>query len=151
MQPRASGAHQDEHLGRRAPRRRPAYGGRGNPQALTLPRQDLDLHRPQRDAAGEHRTGARAPVRLGDRDVVPDRQRSGRGRIGQVWVSAASRRAIVASYAQAHAAATGPEVADAEQAASSLLAWSASAERNWLVVLDDLTDPPTSDNLVYRK
>jgi integrase len=58
-----------------------------------------------------------------------------------VWVSAASRSAIVATYAQAHTAVTGVEVADAEQAASSLLAWLASTERTWLVVLDDLTDP----------
>jgi hypothetical protein len=58
-----------------------------------------------------------------------------------VWVSAASRSAIVAGYAQAHAAVTGMEVPDAEQAASRLLAGLASTERSWLIVLDDLTEP----------
>jgi hypothetical protein len=51
------------------------------------------------------------------------------------------RSAIVAGYAQTHAAVTGLEGRDAEQAASSLLAWLASTKRSWLVVLDDLTDP----------
>jgi hypothetical protein len=58
-----------------------------------------------------------------------------------VWVPAASRSAIVAGYAQAHTAATGLDVPDAERAASLLLAWLASTERSWLIVLDDLTDP----------
>jgi transcriptional regulator with XRE-family HTH domain len=58
-----------------------------------------------------------------------------------VWVPASSRSAIVAGYAQAHTAATGLEVQDAEQAASLLLAWLRSTDRSWLVVLDDLTVP----------
>ncbi len=58
-----------------------------------------------------------------------------------LWFPATSRSAIVAGYAQAHTAATGMDVPDAEQAASGLLAWLASTERRWLIVLDDLTDP----------
>jgi len=58
-----------------------------------------------------------------------------------VWVPAGSRSAIVGGYAQAHTAVTGIDVPDAEQAASGLLAWLASTERRWLIVLDDLTDP----------
>jgi hypothetical protein len=58
-----------------------------------------------------------------------------------VWVSGASRSAILAGYAQAYAAATGRHDPDAERAASGLLAWLAGTERRWMIVLDDLTDP----------
>src|SRR6266487_2775260 len=58
-----------------------------------------------------------------------------------VWVPGASRSAIVAGYAHAQTTVTGMDDPDAEQAASRLLAWLASTERSWLIVLDDLIDP----------
>jgi hypothetical protein len=57
-----------------------------------------------------------------------------------VWVAAVSRDTIVAGYAEA-AADVAPGVGDGEQAAARFLAWLASTDRRWLVVLDDLTDP----------
>ena len=61
-----------------------------------------------------------------------------------VWVPAASRESILASYAQAHAA-TSPARdgggGDAQVAAEAFLAWLAGTDRSWLVVLDDVADP----------
>jgi hypothetical protein len=62
-----------------------------------------------------------------------------------VWVFAESVDGIVTAYAQAAglvqaAGATGqPE--DAESDAAAFLQWSASTQRSWLIVLDDITDP----------
>jgi hypothetical protein len=64
-----------------------------------------------------------------------------------VWVSAASRSNVVASYAQAAADVTGVEDPDPEQAAGRLLAWLAATDRRWLVVLDDLANPADMRNL----
>jgi len=56
-----------------------------------------------------------------------------------VWVTAAGRDAVVSSYAQAlrhvgvHATGANPE-----QAAQQFLAWLATTDQPWLVVLDDL-------------
>jgi NB-ARC domain len=58
-----------------------------------------------------------------------------------IWITAASREAIVATYAQAAADIVGGEDSDAERAANRLLSWLADTERRWLVVLDDLTNP----------
>ncbi|MEV6302696.1 NB-ARC domain-containing protein [Actinoplanes sp. NPDC051861] len=58
-----------------------------------------------------------------------------------VWVSASSRQAVLAGYAQAAAEVLHIDVTDQDQAAGRLLAWLASTERRWLVVLDDVTDP----------
>lgn len=58
-----------------------------------------------------------------------------------IWITAASREAIVAAYAQAAADIVGSEDSDAERAANRLLSWLADTERRWLVVLDDLTNP----------
>jgi tetratricopeptide (TPR) repeat protein len=65
-----------------------------------------------------------------------------------VWISAASRDAVVSGYAQALADAGEPApYAGPEMAASHFLAWLASTGRPWLVVLDDLTDPAVMDGL----
>jgi hypothetical protein len=64
-----------------------------------------------------------------------------------VWVPAASRESILASYAQA-CVATGRAGAahdrgggDAQGLAEAFLAWLAVTGRSWLVVLDDVADP----------
>jgi hypothetical protein len=57
-----------------------------------------------------------------------------------VWVSAASRSAILARFADAFARVTG--VDDAEHGAERFLAWLTEPHRHpWLVVLDNLDDP----------
>jgi hypothetical protein len=59
-----------------------------------------------------------------------------------VWVTASSRHAVLAAYAQAHAEIIRCAIGHAEQAAASFLAWlHSTASRRWLIVLDDLTDP----------
>ncbi|PTA47471.1 tetratricopeptide repeat protein [Micromonospora sp. RP3T] len=58
-----------------------------------------------------------------------------------VWVAATSRSSVVISYAQAAAEITSFEDSDPEQAAARLLAWLASTDKRWLIVLDDLADP----------
>ncbi|MEU5872598.1 tetratricopeptide repeat protein [Glycomyces sp. NPDC047369] len=59
-----------------------------------------------------------------------------------VWVTASSRDAIVARYAEAATVLglAGTSVA-ASDAATRLLAWLAHTERRWLVVLDNLDSP----------
>ncbi|MEU9203181.1 tetratricopeptide repeat protein [Streptomyces sp. NPDC048332] len=62
-----------------------------------------------------------------------------------VWISASSRSAITAGYAQAGVEILAADPGDPEQAARAFLAWlEPKAERNqcrWLVVLDDIADP----------
>ncbi|XVU30506.1 tetratricopeptide repeat protein [Actinoplanes sp. CA-054009] len=58
-----------------------------------------------------------------------------------VWVTASSRQAILAGYAQAAAEVLRADPSDQERAAARLLAWLATTGRSWLVVLDDLADP----------
>ncbi|MER5775035.1 NB-ARC domain-containing protein [Streptomyces sp. NPDC002039] len=62
-----------------------------------------------------------------------------------VWVTADSRAAIVATYAQVLAELTGSDPVGPEQAAQAFLAWlrldPAEPRRRWLVVLDDVADP----------
>ncbi|MFF0434099.1 tetratricopeptide repeat protein [Streptomyces sp. NPDC004327] len=62
-----------------------------------------------------------------------------------VWVPAAEPDQVIARYAQAagmvHAA--GAFGHDAYADAQAFLAWCATTERSWLVVLDDITDPGT--------
>jgi DNA-binding SARP family transcriptional activator len=58
-----------------------------------------------------------------------------------VWVTAASRDAVVSAYAQASAdLRLGPDEAP-EAAAVRFLAWLAATDRRWLVVLDDVALP----------
>lgn len=57
-----------------------------------------------------------------------------------VWVTARSRDAVQARYAQA-AAEIGQAPADVDSAAEWFLGWVQTTTRRWLVVLDDLSDP----------
>jgi len=57
------------------------------------------------------------------------------------WVTAASRDAVVAAYAQAGAEVAGADLGDPQQAAGRFLTWLETTGRRWLVVLDDLADP----------
>ena len=65
-----------------------------------------------------------------------------------VWVTASTREAVIASYAQAAGVvgASDPD-ADALAAAGRLLAWLAHTERRWALVLDDLADPADLEGL----
>lgn len=62
-----------------------------------------------------------------------------------VWINAGSRSGVLAAYAQAYAAVRGitptRDDAEAEHKAVALLAWLATTETRWLVVLDDVADP----------
>ncbi|MBB0246812.1 hypothetical protein FNQ90_22500, partial [Streptomyces alkaliphilus] len=63
-----------------------------------------------------------------------------------VWVTAASREAVVSAYARAGVELCGADPADAESAAERFLAWLTAARDEegrrcrWLVVLDDVAD-----------
>jgi len=59
-----------------------------------------------------------------------------------VWVTASSRTGVLASYAQAYAAThAGAGTGDTERDAAAFLAWLATTDRSWIVVLDDVADP----------
>ncbi|MFE9563678.1 FxSxx-COOH system tetratricopeptide repeat protein [Streptomyces sp. NPDC006487] len=60
-----------------------------------------------------------------------------------VWVTAATRQAVIDAYAQAAADILHVEPADPERAATSFLAWlePAPGRPRWLIVLDDVADP----------
>ncbi|MET7396444.1 tetratricopeptide repeat protein [Dactylosporangium sp. NPDC005572] len=58
-----------------------------------------------------------------------------------VWLTATARQAVVAGYAQAAGDLLAVEDGDQEQAAGRFLAWLATTDRRWLVVLDDLRAP----------
>ena len=65
-----------------------------------------------------------------------------------IWANAASRDAVMTSYAQALADLSIARMADdVESAAPMLLEWLASTSRPWLVVLDDVTDMRDMDGL----
>jgi len=65
-----------------------------------------------------------------------------------VWVTATSRDAILNAYALALADLNGADPEDDLLAgAQRFLAWLASTERRWLVVLDDLASPADMDGL----
>ena len=59
------------------------------------------------------------------------------------WVTADSRDAVVAAYAQAGAEVVGADPGNPQQAAARFLNWleTETTDRRWLVVLDDLADP----------
>jgi NB-ARC domain len=63
-----------------------------------------------------------------------------------VWVTARSRDAVQARYAQA-AAEVGQAPPDMESAAEWFLGWVQTTTRRWLVVLDDLSDPANLQGL----
>ncbi|MFF2641726.1 FxSxx-COOH system tetratricopeptide repeat protein [Streptomyces niveus] len=62
-----------------------------------------------------------------------------------VWISASSRSAITAGYAQASVEVLAADPSDPEQAARAFLAWlepkAGQKPCRWLVVLDDVADP----------
>jgi hypothetical protein len=59
-----------------------------------------------------------------------------------VWVTAASRTAVLTGYADAHARITGPDDTDLTHAAQRFLTWLAEPhDRRWIIVLDNLDDP----------
>ncbi|GCB52010.1 FxSxx-COOH system tetratricopeptide repeat protein [Streptomyces sp. NL15-2K] len=62
-----------------------------------------------------------------------------------VWISASSRSAIMAGYAQAGVEVLAVDPSDPEQAARAFLAWlepkAGQKPCRWLVVLDDVADP----------
>ncbi|MEV7321909.1 tetratricopeptide repeat protein [Streptomyces sp. NPDC093970] len=65
-----------------------------------------------------------------------------------LWVTAASRDAVVIAYAQAAADVTGLQDDDPEQGAARFLAWlSEPHRRRWLIVLDDLQTPADLNGL----
>ena len=66
-----------------------------------------------------------------------------------VWLTAASRDAILAGYARGLVAVgAGDTHRDAGTAAARFMAWLAGTGRPWLVVLDDLTDPADAAGLL---
>ena len=60
----------------------------------------------------------------------------------RIWITADSRGAILAGYAQAAAQLGRQVTSDVEQAAQGMLSWlQTNTMRSWLIVLDDLRDP----------
>ncbi len=65
-----------------------------------------------------------------------------------VWISGASRSAVLSGYAQAWVAATGIEpTGTAESVAARFVSWLAETRQPWLVVLDDLPNADELDGL----
>ncbi|WP_197289744.1 tetratricopeptide repeat protein [Saccharothrix sp. NRRL B-16348] len=64
-----------------------------------------------------------------------------------VWITAASRDAVVSEYARVAADLTGLDEPDSEVGARRLLEWLARTRSNWLVVLDDVCRPGDIDGL----
>jgi tetratricopeptide (TPR) repeat protein len=65
-----------------------------------------------------------------------------------VWISATSRAAVLASYAEALADIGEADFGgDGEAAAQQFLTWLATTGRPWLLVLDDLADPADMEGL----
>ncbi|MFF3868281.1 FxSxx-COOH system tetratricopeptide repeat protein [Micromonospora sp. NPDC001898] len=58
-----------------------------------------------------------------------------------VWVTAATRQGVVATYAQGAYGILDTADEEGEQAATRFLAWLATTDRRWLIVLDDLRAP----------
>jgi hypothetical protein len=62
-----------------------------------------------------------------------------------VWITAATRAAVISGYAQAAVEVLGADPTDPETDAQAFLAWlepkPSTGQRRWLVVLDDLADP----------
>ncbi len=59
-----------------------------------------------------------------------------------VWVSAGSREAVLAAYAQAASdVAQGQPGESVEQIVGRFLTWLGTTDKRWIVVLDDLADP----------
>ncbi|MFI6825413.1 tetratricopeptide repeat protein [Micromonospora sp. NPDC050187] len=73
---------------------------------------------------------------------------SSRGQIDLlVWVTAATRHGVVASYAQAAYGVLDAADTEVQKAAVQFLAWLATTDRRWLIVLDDLQTPADLNGL----
>jgi tetratricopeptide (TPR) repeat protein len=57
-----------------------------------------------------------------------------------MWITATSRAAVLAGFAEAAVATVGAEPGDAEPAAVRFVGWLGETSRPWMVVLDDLAD-----------
>jgi len=64
-----------------------------------------------------------------------------------VWVVATSRASVLSGYAEAAAAMGADLVGDAEAVAARFVSWLGETNRNWLVVLDDLSEGADLDGL----
>ncbi|MCX5233871.1 tetratricopeptide repeat protein [Streptomyces prunicolor] len=62
-----------------------------------------------------------------------------------LWITAATRQAVVDAYAQAGTDLLGVDPADPQRASTAFLAWlepkTSPVPRRWLIVLDDVADP----------
>jgi hypothetical protein len=117
---------------------------------------------PQADAFQVRAAGGRAEQELGAGEVaVSASVLSGLGGVGKtqlaadyaeaawaagdldllVWITAASRDAILSAYTRLAADLTGVDEPDPEHGAQRLLSWLASASKRWLIVLDDVQSP----------
>jgi hypothetical protein len=91
--------------------------------------------------AGDGGTGKTQLAAAVYRDALAGQRHEGGVEVA-VWVTATSRAAVVASYAQAYARVyAGTGGGDAEEHAQRFLEWLTGTGRRWLVVLDDVADP----------
>jgi hypothetical protein len=153
---------------------------------LAAPRAPLSWPRlvglvPRQADCFQHREAVDALERAvaGDGTAVPCQVLSGTGGVGKtqlaahhahtawqaeavdllVWVTAASRDAVLSAYAEAAVTVIDrddPQCAsldDPERAAVRFLAWAQSTDRRWLIVLDDVSDParPNGRTLVTTR
>ncbi|WP_435124454.1 tetratricopeptide repeat protein [Actinacidiphila sp. bgisy144] len=58
-----------------------------------------------------------------------------------LWVTASSRDAVVAAFADAGTTIRGTDPADPQRAAAGFLTWLRVSGSSWLIVLDDVADP----------
>jgi hypothetical protein len=58
-----------------------------------------------------------------------------------VWVSATSRQAVTAAFAEVWGLVHGAGGGDSQRDAAAFLTWLETTDRSWIVVLDDLVDP----------
>ncbi len=65
-----------------------------------------------------------------------------------IWINVTSRAAVLSGLVQASVAATGIEpTGTAESVAARFISWLGQTSQQWLVVLDDLTEPENLDGL----
>jgi tetratricopeptide (TPR) repeat protein len=64
-----------------------------------------------------------------------------------IWITATSRAAVLAGFAESAAATMGTEPGDAEPLAARLVGWLGETSQPWMVVLDDLADVADLDGL----
>jgi hypothetical protein len=58
-----------------------------------------------------------------------------------LWITADSRHSVITGYGRAGVEITGADSGDLEESAARFLNWAETTDRQWLVVLDDVTDP----------